>query len=335
MAHLIDMTNDRANMAYVGETPWHGLGEKMNDYATLDEWRRAAGLDWTIEIAPVCFRPKNTNGDHTTPQFKAQQVENRVALYRSDSHEFLSIMSGNRYNIVQPSEILEFYRDLVDGSRFSIETAGSLKGGAKIWALARGNLDMRVMGNDVIKPYLLLATACDGSMSTVASFTSVRVVCNNTLSMSVGNNGRNADIRVPHSRQFDAGAVREELGLIDTQFETFGSDVDALAATRVDDETAIKYFIGLYAKTDENGNVTNDKSLAAVTSKLMDTYRRGPGADLPSAKGTAWGLVNAVTRYQDFTARARSTENRFVANQFGPGANLKATAFETALALAA
>ncbi|MFX9212966.1 DUF932 domain-containing protein, partial [Acinetobacter baumannii] len=61
--------------------------------------------------------------------------ENKV-LFRSDTQAPLSVVS-QRYQVVQPQEILEFYRDLTEVSGFELETAGVLKGGKKFWALAR------------------------------------------------------------------------------------------------------------------------------------------------------------------------------------------------------
>lgn len=329
MAHMIDTSNNRNNMAYIGKTPWHGLGQVMPEDADIDQWRIAAGLDWEIEKRAVFHGIVDSNGKK-----HASVIKGRKALVRSDTQACLSIMS-DRYKVVQPGEILEFYRELVDGSMFSIETAGSLKGGQKIWALARGNMDLRVMGQDLIKPYLLLATACDGTMSTVGDFTTVRVVCNNTLTMAVGSNGGKASIRVPHSRTFDADEMKAELGLVEERFTTLGDDIDVLAGRKVTDEEAIQYFIAQYAKTDDEDKVTNEKHLKNVTAKLMRLYRQGPGAELASAKGTAWGLVNAVTHYEDFDSKARSNENRFNSAQFGVAANRKTAAFNNALTLAA
>lgn len=329
MSHMIDTSNNRNNMAYIGNTPWHGLGQVMPADADIDEWRIAAGLDWEIEMRPVFHGVINDKGEK-----KASVIEGRKALVRSDTQACLSIMS-DRYKVVQPGDVLEFYRELVEGSMFSIETAGSLKGGQKIWAMARGNMDMRIMGQDLIKPYLLLATACDGTMSTVGDFTTVRVVCNNTLTMAVGSNGGKASIRVPHSRVFDADEMKAELGLVEERFVTLGNDIDVLAERQVSDAEAIEYFIAQYAKTDDKDEVTNEKHLKAVTAKLMKLYRTGPGAELQSAKGTAWGLVNAVTRFEDFDSSARSNENRFNSAQFGVAANRKTAAFNNALALVA
>lgn len=330
MAHLIDNSNERDNMAYAGKVPWHGLGQRIDAASTIEEWKVAAGLDWHIQKRPIFYGVENADGER-----EPMMIPDRFAHVRSDTQAHLGIGS-NRFQLMQPGDTLEFYRDLVSGSRFTIETAGALNGGAKVWALARCNLDLKLgSGRDILKPYLLLATANDGTMATVADFTTVRVVCNNTLSMAVGNNGGQAAIKVPHSRQFNADAVKSELGLIDNQLETFAADADALSAQRISDETAINYFISLYAKTDEQNNVVNERTLKAVTGKLMHAYRNGPGSELDTAHGTAWGAVNAVTNFLDFNTTARSEENRFSSSQFGIGAQLKARAFDKALELVA
>jgi phage/plasmid-like protein (TIGR03299 family) len=329
MSHLIDMSNNRANMAYIGDTPWHGLGQLLDSDAGIDQWKVAAGLDWHIQKRPLSFGIKNDDGSRSLAVYP-----DRFAHVRSDTQTAIG-MGSNKFQLVQPGDTLEFFRDLVSDSRFTIETAGSLKGGAKIWALARCNLDLTLGGNDTMKPYLLLASANDGSMATVADFTTVRVVCRNTLSMAVGDNGGKAAIKIPHSTRFDGDSVRAELGLIDERLETFARDADTLTQIALSDAQAVEFFCTLYAKRDERGNVTNEKSLKSVTAKLMQLYRRGPGADLDSARGTAWGAVNAVTNHVDFSTRARSDENRFNSGQFGIGANLKTLAFDNALKIAA
>ena len=326
--HAIDMTNDRANIAYTGELPWHGLGQELPGNAGIEVWREAAGLNWKIEPRAVFHGVLADDGSK-----KAATIAGKKALVRSDTQECLSIMS-DKYKIVQPGEVLEFYRDLVETSdRFTLETAGCLFDGRKVWALARGNLDLRIAGQDLIKPYLLLSTSCDGSMATTAQFTTVRVVCNNTLSLSVSQEKANA-IRVPHSRVFDPMEVKAELGLIDSQLAQFGHDADMLAAAAISNAGAVDYFAELYLQKDEQGNVTNEKNGKRIVNELMALYLDGPGAQLVSSKGTAWGLVNAVTRFEDFHTRARSNNNRFNSGQFGPGANRKAQAFDSAKALA-
>lgn len=164
-------------MAYVNETPWHGLGSQLAPNQPLEVWAQQAGMDWSIEASEVRFITGNTGlgSIHTFPEQKV--------LYRSDTKAPLSVVSS-RYQVVQPAEILEFYRDLTEVGGFELETAGVLKEGKKLWALARTGQSVALKGKDQVNGYLLLATACDGTLATTAQFTSVRVVCNNTLAIA-------------------------------------------------------------------------------------------------------------------------------------------------------
>ena len=59
----------------------------------------------------------------------------------------------------------------------------------------------------------------------------------------------------------------------------------------------------------------------------------GKGADLASSRGTAWGLLNSVTKYVDHHRRAHSSDHRRDAAWFGRGAQLKQGAWDALLQL--
>jgi phage/plasmid-like protein (TIGR03299 family) len=175
------------SMAYVGATPWHGLGHRLTPDQPLEVWAQQAGMDWRIETADVRFiADRSPSYSGLLRAYPGQKV-----LYRSDTKAPLSVVSG-RYKVVQPAEILEFYRDLTEVGGYELETAGVLKDGKKLWALARTGQTLTLKGRDAINGYLLLATACDGTLATTAQFTSVRVVCNNTLAIAIGDSARHS-----------------------------------------------------------------------------------------------------------------------------------------------
>ena len=157
-------------------------------------------MNWRIEEAEVRFVAAGNRSLGSIHAFPEQKV-----LYRSDTKAPLSVVSA-RYQIVQPAEILESYRDLTEVGGFQLETAGVLKEGRKLWALARTGQSATLKGKDEVNGYLLLATACDGTLATTAQFTSVRVVCNNTLQIALGDS--DSAVKVPRRSQFDAQAVR-------------------------------------------------------------------------------------------------------------------------------
>ena len=326
MAHLIDMTNGRANMAYVGETPWHGLGQELSQGASLDQWRIEAGLNWEAKRNALYYR------DATT---QVRKSESEV-LYRSDTGDELGIVSP-RYQIVQPAEVMEFFRDLTTLQGFTMETAGSLDGGRKAWALARTGEDFRLMGNDLVKAYVLLATSFDGTLATRAQFTSVRVVCNNTLQISLNAKG---GISVPHSTSFNASQVKFDLGVMHSSFSEFEEQAIVCAKRRVVKQEALQFFLDLLEPGSSVADLTNpDASISTrkrnIIANIYELFAgAGYGASLASANGTAWGLVNAVTQYVDHT-QGNNVNNRFRSAQFGTGADLKTEAFSLALRLAA
>lgn len=315
--HMIDMSNGRANMAYVGETPWHGLGQELTADAPIETWVVEAGLNWTIESAPVTYVAGGKT--HTIPK--------RRALHRSDTGLYLSTMSTHRYNVVQPRDILEFYRDLigVDGG-FQLETAGCIDDGKKIWALAKHQKDINV-GKDIVKPYLMLATSCDGTLQTTGMFTTVRVVCNNTLQMSLSADAQTA-IKVPHTRSFNAVEVKEQLGLVHELERDFAAEMEALCSRTVSDKEAREVFQEVYLRRDDKNNIVNELFVELTSEKLMAILKQGPGAELETAKSTAWGVLNAVTHFEDHHRKANSVDSRFRSAQFGDGAKRKQRTLE-------
>jgi phage/plasmid-like protein (TIGR03299 family) len=93
-------------------------------------------------------------------------------LYRSDTKTPLSVVS-QRYHTLQPRKVLEFCRDITELSGYELETAGVLKRGRKVWALARTGLNTSVKDNDQVNGYLLLAFSCDGTLATTATPTTL------------------------------------------------------------------------------------------------------------------------------------------------------------------
>ncbi len=322
MAHLVQQ------IAYVGTEPWHGFGNRLPPNQPVDVWQKEAGMDWQIIETPVRFMAEVIGNLGSIHSFPEQKV-----LYRSDSKDALSVVS-QRYQVVQPREVLEFYRDLTEISGYELETAGVLKGGKKFWALARTGQSSALKGNDQVNGYLLLATSCDGTLATTATPTTVRVVCNNTLTIAV--NGTTQAIKVPHSTRFNPQAVKQQLGIAVAQWDDFMYRMRTLAEREVKSHEAMNYFLRVLCDAQpgstDPARLANERALKKVQS-LYDG--QGRGADLEAAKGTAWGLLNAVTEYVDHERRARSNEYRMDSAWFGQGAVIKQRALDTALLLVA
>ncbi|MCF7643047.1 MAG: hypothetical protein A3F63_07130 [Pseudomonadales bacterium RIFCSPHIGHO2_12_FULL_40_16] len=351
MAHQIEQ------IAYVGETPWHGLGNQLSPHQSIEVWAEQAGMDWRIESSDVSYMAQNERGQSIIMPYEEQRV-----LYRSDTHAPLSVVS-QRYQEVQPKQILEFYRDLTEQSGFELETAGVLKGGKKFWALAKTGQTSALKGKDVSNGYILLATACDGTLATTAQFTSIRVVCNNTLAIALkGQNSSAGVVKVPHSTKFDAEKIKQQLGISVRAWEDHMYEMKQLSQRKVTQTEAAAYFDAVFNNTSlsvpeqEDGIIQFYRNVAMqaqsnnpatkadnktepngrAMSKVMTMFNgQGRGAELSSAKDTAYGLLCSITEFADHERRAMSQDHRLDSAWFGAGAGLKQRGLEQALAMIA
>ena len=335
MAHMIDMSNDRANMAYVNETPWHGLGQALTPGADMETWGREAGLGYDVLSSQVQYVPEGSNMLHT---YKERRV-----LYRSDTGRPLSVVSDS-YNVVQPGTILQFVSECVASAGFAMETAGVIDDGRRVWALARVNDGAPVIGHDVVRPYLLAATSYDGTMATTFKFTGIRVVCNNTLSMSAGSSDRDTNVsrekdktkgavvqcvRVAHSANPDFESIRSQLGIVLSAWDRFLVESRLMAETKVDERFAIE-FLRTLLRTDASIEATKAAEETRAFKRLMALVTgEAQSATLPEANGTAWGLLNAVTWFVDH--ERGSDKTRLNSAWFGSGSGLKDKAKELIL----
>jgi phage/plasmid-like protein (TIGR03299 family) len=322
MSHDIDFSTGQPAMAYVGETPWHGFGEELPANQSIEEWVRAARLDWEIQMSPVRYLFND----------RALLMPDRFVLARSDTGAALSVVS-NDYQVVQPKEVLEFYRSLVERRHYTLETAGALDGGRKVWALAKTGLVANVSTNpqDALGAYVLLATSCDKSLATTATFTSIRVVCQNTLNFAIQDvkSQNRRSIKVSHSRKFDASQIHADLGLMEASWDHFIEKLNPMTEIVLTEPQARGFFesVLLSEKELEERKFSNRKNLEV--SQLMSFYKQSPGQSLPTAQGTLWGALNAVTYYVDHI-RSSSTD-RLDSAWFGVGNQLKEKAWNEAL----
>jgi phage/plasmid-like protein (TIGR03299 family) len=319
MAHMLATTlTGKSAMAYVGDTPWHGLGQKLTADSPIETWAEESGLDFQLATADVQFAPPASVWNGFKPQHTA--FRGKKVMYRTDNELPLGLVSS-QYKIVQPVEVLEFFRDMV-GSIAHLETAGVLRNGAHYWALARMDGEFNLAG-DKVNQYLLLASSADGSLATQARLTSVRVVCNNTLQLA--QKGK-AEVSVRHNSVFDPVAVKTELANFNEAFKTFEQTAKTLAGIKLSSMQAQSIFTKLLGG--------DEKKLSRATQRALALFDgAGIGADLESAKGTAWGALNAVTQLMDWET-ARTGDARLANAWFGGGVAIKQQAVQDLLALA-
>lgn len=327
MTANLDMSNNRANMAFLGSRGaiWHGLGSAMQPGQTLQEWAAAAGLNWTAIKVPALAALEG-------PDFAHMPADRRLVdtgLYfnaRSDTAEVISPALSDRHINVQPADVLAWFDKYISvDDRFELDTAGSLKGGAIIWAMARYNGDLQVAGERHLAR-VLMTTTFDGSGATINKMSMVRVVCNNTLDAALACG--NTAVRTRHNTKFNAEKVGSELAELAKTVVAFKAAGDALASHHMSGEEISAFFkltLDIDASTPQ-GEISTRKlnQFSDLTRAYHTSVREG------AEKGTAWAALQAITRYVDHDRSTRAGDNaseaRVLSAQFGSGAALKGKA---------
>lgn len=310
MAHELTIREDgTSEMAFVGETPWHGLGQQLTPGSPIEVWCKEAGMDWEVVGQPVLY----SYGDDLK-SYTGYQV-----FSRSDNGNPLAVVS-DKFKVVQPREILEFFREYVEVAGLQLHTAGTLFGGTRFWALAKIESGL-LNGDDNVDHYLQLATAVDGSMNTIAKDTTIRTVCNNTLTLALRETGR-TEIRVSHRANFDHSKVKEQLAESRSAFGDFMKVANQLARLKVEDAKAREFVSKLLTEVQVVSAKEVEKTSAFINI-ISNFSGNGLGANMKTAKGTAWGLLNSVTQYIDYQTRARDKSNALASAWFGFGEKVK------------
>jgi len=319
MSHeLTTHADGRVEFAYLASdgTPWHGLGQALDDGTSLDAWREAAGMDWKIRRSEIRFNVSREN------EVLIKMPEQHV-LFRSDNNQPLGVVS-NRYQVVQPGEVIEFFRDIAKAGGLELSAAGTIYGGKRFWATAKIGEASPASLADKIGGYILISTSADGSLSTEVRRTTVRTVCKNTLQMAMAD--APASFKVTHRSVFNPESIKEFMGLNTAAWDAFRHQMGQLANIDLHESDAADITAALFG----NGDWVRE---SAGFVKVMSLFNgEAMGSEFDGVRNTAYGLLNAVTEYADHHVRARTDENRFVASQWGAGAELKQRALAALLA---
>lgn len=333
MSHELTQREDgRFEFAYLeSEGPgWHGHGQAVKDDASIEEWQREAGMDWKVQRSKIRYA--------TAPGADFLEYPDQHVLFRSDTKAALSVVS-NKYNILQPKQNLEFFRDLVGVGGFKLSAAGTIFGGKRFWATAKIGEAAPVSVKDKIGCYLLVSTSVDGSRRTDVLVTTIRAVCKNTVEAALG--GAEDRISISHRSVFDPKAIKIRMGLQDQLWAKFRNNMTRLANVALTDDDAKDIVASMFmnpaveeaSKAIAKAKGEEKKDPAGYT-KIMELFRGGAkGSDLDGVRGTAYGLLQATTEYADHHVRASSADNRFASAQWGVGRDLKVGMAQKLLAL--
>lgn len=316
MSDAITIINGIAQYAST-QREWHGLGELMLPGATVEKWQQSSGMMYEVQRRLMHYYLKSDKAN-------MRSVENKIALIRSDNGDCLGVVSDS-YKVVQPKEVLEFFRDWADQGGLTIESAGVLFGGKRYFATAKlaEGVDLGGKHKDKVVPYALLSTSADGSLATECRWTTVRVVCNNTLQMA-----RNSAAchRTTHRSKFQPNEARKSVEAANAEFGAFMEMARDLAMIKVNAERAQDLTLRLFRAGKKDDDAIR---ASAGYNRVLGLFGGdGKGSLLDTAFETGWGWLNAVTEYADQHIRSQSEENRIASALWGQGDDLKQKALD-------
>lgn len=316
MAHEVEIVNGVAQMAYAGSKPWHGLGVEVSNDLTPAQIMMKAGLNWSVEKENL-----------VTASGKA--VGGKQALVRSSDGSILDIV-GDDWNPVQNTEAFEFFSEYVIAGDMEMNTAGSLKGGRNVWALAKVKESFDILGGDQVDSYLLFSNPHQYGKAIDVRFTPIRVVCNNTLTMSLNSKSKN-QVKLNHRSVFDAEAVKQTLGIAHDKFAKYKDMALFLSSKRFSVDSLIQYYNDVFPHTynkDKSASVTKADDLTKTAKEAMAVLSTQPGAQY--GEGSWWQALNSVTYLTDHKM-GRTADTRLESAWFGVNQARKIRAVEKAV----
>ena len=310
------MSHEVETMAYAGELPWHGLGEKVSNDLTPVQMMDKAGVDWTVEKQDIF----TANG---------VKLPQKQALVRTSDDKILDVV-GTDWNPLQNEDAFNFFADYVAAGDMEMHTAGSLQDGQMVWALAKVKETFELFGGDQVDSYFLFSNPHKYGKSIDVRFTPIRVVCHNTLTMSLQAHS-DRSVRVGHRSEFDAEQVKEDLGLATEKFAKYKEMAQFLGSRRFTAESIVQYYNEVFPNTSRKNTdkkVSNVEDLSRAAKMCYEALEVQPGAEY--APGTWWQAFNSVTFHTDHV-QGRSGETRLASQWFGGNQLRKIKAAEKAV----
>lgn len=341
MAHMVE------TMAYAGQVPWHGLGEKVEGNLTPEQMLKAAKLDWTVSKRPMYFADKPNTWDLNDPRGEAQMLRanEHYAVVRDSDNRVLS-HCGEGFVPFQNHETMSFFKKFTEAGHMEMDTAGSLSDGERVWGLAKIKKGFKLAGGDDIEGYLLMANSHKVGTAMTVMFTPIRVVCNNTITLALSQEGMTGKFRVLHLQMFDEEimqAAETALGISGEQMTKFQEQSEFLASKKATKEQIDQYIAELFqpkllierGKSKEKDLPPLHEEFTKTSQSILEAIETSPGHDMQSAKGTWWGALNGVTYVMDHQKRAKTRDHALNSAWFGSAAQTKRKAMAKALEFAA
>jgi phage/plasmid-like protein (TIGR03299 family) len=338
--HLDEKTGTHSFVSY-GEPAWHGLGKVVDKAMTSEECIKLANLDYEVDKttihAQIDIAEEDGVGGRTY-----EPIDDKYATFRTDTNKVLGIVGG-RYEIVQNRDAFAFFDSIIDGGEAIFETAGALGKGERIFVTAKLPEDMLVAGEPCNK-YIILTNSHNGTSSIIAGFTTIRIVCNNTLQAALRGIENKVSIEHRTGAKEKLSEAYKVMNIASKYMNEVEDIFNKMAKTTIGDEQ-LKAYIKDVIKSDyvvKKDSIILDESIQDEHSTRLKNQINAifefalshPTQQTDATRGTLWGAYNSISGYYNHIHNyKRGAEQKFTSQFFGNAYNKINKGFQKAVEL--
>jgi phage/plasmid-like protein (TIGR03299 family) len=297
------------SMVFTGEVPWHKLGQQIDHAMSWEEAQELSGMNFKAFFADVEAVAVINGVEYRT------KIPHRRAIMRNTDLLVMGEVSDD-YRIVQNDEAFAFVVDLA-GEGVLFETAGVLRNpynnNVKTWIL--GKTDHITVLGDRIEPYIVFMNSFDGKSGVTAAMVTVRVVCQNTLTLALDRARRTWSMDHTGDIQSKLNIAKRALGLMQDYVEEFPELAEELASINLYKDEITRFLDELFPAPDpEDDTELRKRNREYLKGMVIHRYETVP--DVQKFRGTGWGMYNSVVDVANHMPPMRATknwrENRFI-----------------------
>lgn len=223
------------------------------------------------------------------------------------------------YRPFQNRELFEFAEALIGEGKITFVTAGSLRGGKRVWVLAKYREDLplpEVPEAHQFNRYLCLTNGHDGTAALRILMTTVNVVCQNTLNAALNTSG--AQYVARHTAKLSKDRlIRDARRVIFSgaaAFASLGIELGALVQMKFSLERFEQLLEVLWPKNlipEDGGPTTRGNKAQATVDALIEAYTDSPGNSDERVKDTGYAALQAFTYWGThvYVPRARTARD--------------------------
>lgn len=322
MAHELDFTKGKPAFATYKQKAWHSLGRVLTKRPeTVEELMEVAGLDYEVEKAPNIHRLPNGHEIESKSSFFTYRKD---TIQNIDHYKVLGANVGDGYTIVQNEEALGILEPFFDNETILFETAGAIRNGSRTFVTCKTKDPIVIDGKDEVDNYFVVFNSHDGSLSLMAYFTPVRIVCNNTLQMSFHNAKRQIKLKHTTNVKNKLETATKILLQADKNAEAFKETAQAMKKAKWTERKFFDYLANVFCTPEElNKMGTGEHPLKVLSTRKQNVitdvlnFAHGGVGQREATPGSAWWAYNAVTGYYANAKNFQSPEKKMQSLLFG------------------